>query len=295
MQAPLASGFTRRQWIGMAVAAFLVVLILSSIFVVREYERTVVTTMGKFSHVANPGINFKLPFVQGKTEYRIDRQSLSPDTKANKGFGVSTYTVDNQEVHVIFTIQYRILPEKIQFIFANLQDLEVRLYQICEDRLKAEMGKVNTSHVAERRGDIRNGIKEVLTIATTSFGIEILDFQLNNIEFDETFKKEVQKAAAARAGVEREENLRQQAEKIAAQKVIAAKGLGDAAREQAKGEADGIKLRGDATASAIRARAEALAANAKLVELTKAEKWDGKLPVQMLSGVVPFMNYEAAK
>ena len=33
--------------------------------------------------------------------------------------------------------------------------------------------------------------------------------------------------------------------------------------------------------------------NAKLVELRKAEKWDGALPVQMLSNVVPFMSFDA--
>jgi uncharacterized membrane protein YqiK len=52
-------------------------------------------------------------------------------------------------------------------------------------------------------------------------------------------------------------------------------------------------MRGQAEATAIRAQAEALQQNAKLVELRKAEKWDGKLPVQVLSSVLPMMQFKA--
>jgi regulator of protease activity HflC (stomatin/prohibitin superfamily) len=163
------------------------------------------------------------------------------------------------------------------------------------DRLKSEMGKVNVQHVAEQRGKVRDVITKVIADEAKEFGIIITDFQLTNIEYSKMFRQAVEAAAAAKANVETREQERLQAIKIAEAKVIAAKGVGDAAREQAKGEADGIKLRGEAQAAAIKAQAAALAENAKLVELRKAEKWDGKLPVQMLSGVVPFMNYDAAK
>lgn len=286
------------------VAVCAIVLFVMTYFTVDQYERAVVTRFGQIVEVADPGLHFKVPFVHSVHIYRTDILSLTTPKALNQGQGVSSYTIDNQEVHVVFTVQYRIRPDKVAFIYENVQDLEARLFQIAEDRLKAEMGKVNTSHVAEKRGSIRDGIKKVMQEATTTLGIEVADFQLNNIEYDSTFKTAVKQAAAARATVETREQERQQAIKVAETAKTRAEGEANAARETAKGKADAIvlvgtadakaiQLRGEAEAKAIRAQAEALAANAKLVELRKAEKWNGALPVQMLSNVLPMMQFNS--
>jgi regulator of protease activity HflC (stomatin/prohibitin superfamily) len=52
-----------------------------------------------------------------------------------------------------------------------------------------------------------------------------------------------------------------------------------------------VEHRMRAEASAIKSRAEALAQNQNLIELTKAEKWNGQLPTTMLpNGTLPFFN-----
>lgn len=70
-----------------------------------------------------------------------------------------------------------------------------------------------------------------------------------------------------------------------------AKGAADAKIENAKAEAESILLKGKAEAEAIKLRAEALAKNENLVELTKAERWNGVLPTTMLpNSAVPFIE-----
>ena len=59
----------------------------------------------------------------------------------------------------------------------------------------------------------------------------------------------------------------------------------------AQAEAKAIQLRGEAQAAAMRAQADALARNPVLVEMKKAENWDGTLPQQLLSSIVPFMQF----
>ena len=281
-----------------------IVLFLSTYYTVGQYERGVLTRFGKVVEVSEPGLHFKIPFVHSVHLYRTDILSLTTPKELNQGLGVSTYTVDNQEVHVVFTVQYRIPAEKVAFVYQNVQDLRARLFQIAEDRLKAEMGKVNTSHVAEKRGIVRDGIKKVMQEATSTLGIDVVDFQLNNIEYDATFKNAVKRAAAARATVETREQERQQSVKVAETAKINAEGQANAAREAAKGKADAIisvataearaiQMKGEAEAKAISAQATALQQNVKLVELRKAEKWDGQLPKQLLSGIVPFMQFNA--
>ena len=284
------------------------ILLALSLFTVAEYERAVVTTFGKFSHVAGPGLNFKMPIFQSAETYRTDVQSMTLTEKGKDDAikGVNTYTIDNQEVDIVFTVFYRLRPDNVRFIYENAQDYKQRLLNIAIDRLKAEMGKINVEHLAQKRGELRDAIRAVLKKDAAVLGVDVTDFQLTNVEYTASFRKAVEQAAAAKAMVETREQEKQQAVRIAERAKIDAEGKANAQREEAKGAADArllqaaaearaIELQGEAQAKAIKAQAEALAQNARLVELRKAERWDGKLPVQMLSGVVPFMNYTAAK
>lgn len=64
-----------------------------------------------------------------------------------------------------------------------------------------------------------------------------------------------------------------------------------AALAKARADSEAIRLRGEAEADAIKARATALGNNPNLVELIKAEKWDGKLPSSMVpNAAVPFVS-----
>ncbi len=73
--------------------------------------------------------------------------------------------------------------------------------------------------------------------------------------------------------------------------VTKAQAEADSALARATAEAQATKLRGDAEAAAIRAKADALAQNQNLVELIRSERWDGKLPTQMIpNATIPFFN-----
>jgi len=267
------------------VAVLALIAMGLSVFTVKEYERDVVTRLGKFSRVAEPGLNFKIPFIENAYTYRTDILSFAPDKQVN------TYTIDNQEVDVIFTVFYRVPPGNVQFIYTNAQDYKERLFNIALDRLKSEMGKVNVAHVSERRGQLRDAIKEVLVNDSKVLGVEVTDFQLTNIEYTKAYKSEVEKAAAARQVIATREHEKDQEIQVAERARVQAKGVADSTLMKAEAEAKAIQLRGEAEAAAIRAQAEALKQNTGLVELRKAEKWNGALPQQMLSSVVPFMNF----
>ncbi len=134
-------------------------------------------------------------------------------------------------------------------------------------------------------------------------GVRITDFQLTELTFQKSFRDAVGNAAVEKAKVEAQEQMKRQDEVAAQRSQIRALGDANAAREQAKGQADArlvlaqteakaIQLKGEAEALAIRAQNEALGNNPRLVELRKAERWDGQLPKQMLGQVVPFMNVD---
>lgn len=279
----------------LAVCVF--IIFLMTYYTVRPYERAVLTRFGQIISVESEGLHFKVPFVNSVTYLRTDIQNITPKTAAN------TYTIDNQEVDVVFSLFYRLPPDKIEYVYRNVQDFKERLESIAVDRLKAEMGKVNVAHVAEKRGELRDRIRNILIRDSESLGVQVTDFQLTNLDYTKSFKAAVEQAAAAKAMVETREQELNQARKTAERAEVIAKGEANAVRERNRGEADGrlllatadakgIELRGEAEAKAIKAQAEALAANQQLVELRKAEKWNGSLPTAMLSNVVPFMGVD---
>lgn len=281
-----------------AAAAVLLAIIVAfdGYFTVQQYQRTVVTRFGQLTYVAEPGFHFKLPFVDATRPFRIDITDVAPDKAVN------TYTIDNQEVDILFNVYYRVPVDQVAFIYQNVSDARERLYIMAVDRLKVEMGKVNVTSVAEKRGQLRDAVKAVLQNDAKSLGIEVTDFQLTNLQYDEGFRNAVKNAAVQKANIEAVEYQRQQAEKAAETARIQAIGQANAARETARGAADArvlqataeakaIQLQGEAQAAAIQAQAEALKANPELVNLRRAERWDGKLPTAIYgSAPIPFLQ-----
>lgn len=280
--------------------AFAILVFVMTYFTVAQYEQAVITSWGKFNYVAGPGLHFKVPFRDEAHFYRTDIQKITVDKRS----ALNTYTEDNQEVDVIPTTFFRIPVDKVGFVYENARDYEPLLMKMVEDRLKAEMGKINVEGLAKHRGKIRDAIKVTLVNDALVLGLAVTDFQLNELTYTKSFRTTVEGAAMAKATVETKEQERLQAIKVAQTAKIRAEGVANGVREAAKGEADAIwvkaqaearsiQARGEAEAKAIRAQAEALQQNQKLVELRKAERWDGKLPTQMLSNVLPIMNFKS--
>lgn len=280
------------------IALICIVLVLMAYFTVDQNEMAVVTRFGQLSYIADPGLHFKMPGMNNTLAYRTDIQELKPTSPVN------TYTVDNQEVDVLFTIFYRIPPDKVAFIFTNNRDYKDRLYSIAIDRLKVAMGSVNVQSVAEKRGELRDVIKAVLKHDAEPLGLDITDFQLSDLQYTDSFRTAVNNAAVQKANIESYEYQRQQAVKQAEMVKVQAEGKANAARAAAAGEADArvfqataeakaIQMQGEAQATAIKAQGDALKANTGLVDLRRAERWDGKLPVNIYgSAPIPFMNVQ---
>lgn len=306
---------------GVLVGLFALAIFLSTYFTVDQNERTVVTSWGEFRYVAEPGLHFKMPFRDAITDYATDIHSFTTEKPIN------TFTADNQEVDVVFTVQYRVPPDPkvIEWIFNSNRNYVANSRNMVIDRVKAAMGSMNTQTLAQQRGALRDRIFKTLSDdIKKDQGLEVTDFQLTDLQFTPEYRKAINQAAIQKAEVEQREYARQGAVKEAERVKAQAVGEADKARETAKGQADSqitnaeanaratilnaeanaksrllqataeakaIQLQGEATAAAITAQSEALKANATLVEMEKAKRWNGALPTSIYAGApIPFMN-----
>jgi membrane protease subunit HflC len=270
--------------------------IVSPFFTVGEYERTVVTRFGQFSSVAGPGLHFRIPFVNGLETFPINIQRMTKDH-------LNTYTVDNQELDALVTLNFRIPENEVRRVFTTNRDYRANLESFMIDRFKREMGKINITAVAAHRGDVSLAVQKSLAEeAMTLYGIQIVDFQINDIRYTEQYRRAVDAAAIAKAKVEQAEQERRQAEVNAHRLKIQAEGEANAVREQARGKADGElllataqakgkELVGLAEAKALEAQGQALRSNDALIQLEFAKRWSGNLPQNMYATTpVPFLN-----
>jgi modulator of FtsH protease HflC len=296
-------GGTSKGLFGLAGLAGLIALaillyIVSPFFTVGEYERTVVTRFGQFHSLAGPGLHLRIPFVNGLETFPINIQRMQKDH-------LNTYTIDNQELDAAVTLNFRIPESEVRRVFTTNRDYRANLESFMIDRFKREMGKINITAVAAHRGDVALAVQKSLeSDATSLFGINIVDFQINDIRYTEQYRRAVDAAAIAKAKVEQSEQERRQAEVVAQRQKIQAEGEANAVREQARGKADGElllataqakgkELVGLAEAKALEAQGQALRSNSSLIQLEFAKRWSGNLPINMYgSAPVPLLNLQ---
>ena len=97
---------------------FIVVILivgLLSFFTVQTAQVAVITRFGKFLRVAEPGLNWKWPFIDrvaGRVSLRVNQLTLTMETK----------TKDNVFVTIPIFVQNRVRPEKVYDAFYKLSD-----------------------------------------------------------------------------------------------------------------------------------------------------------------------------
>lgn len=269
-------------------------------FTVREVERAVLTRFGQYVGTYGPGLHLMVPFTDTVRLFRVDIQAITID-KAN------TYTVDNQELDATVVVSYRVDPSAIEAVFKNAPDYQQRLYTLVIDRLKATLGQLNISEIAQKRGDAAQRVfKVVKSDAKRLLNLDVVDVQLVDLFYTPTFRQAVDQSAVAKANVERAEQERRRAEVESERLKIEAAGQAQAEIERSRGtaqsrlisaesEAQSIRLVGQAQAERIKLEAEALKTNTDLVRLRQAEKWNGTLPTHVLGNAVPFINIDSDK
>jgi regulator of protease activity HflC (stomatin/prohibitin superfamily) len=189
------------------VVAFIVlILIFGSFFTVRTAEVAIVTRFGKFLTVANPGLNWKLPFfdsVSGLVSLRVNQITLTMETK----------TKDNVFVTIPISVQNRVRPEKVYDAFYKLSDPKAQIQSYVEQVILGHVPGMTLDEVFASQSSIAAAVKQELDADMATFGYEIVNVLVTDIVPDSKVKAAMNDINAA----QREQvaaNARGEAEKI---------------------------------------------------------------------------------
>src|SRR6202045_4098907 len=279
------------------VAVVLVALFaVDSYFVVEPTEMAGVRRLGQVNTTKplGPGPHFKLPFID-----KVDRLQVSLDTfKLDK---LTVNTIDNQPIAVTVGLTYRIPPAAVLPLLyevgrAGNFDITENFERIVADRTAKIFAQQNTTRISENRDQILNALKSLLSNDLgTLYHIEVVDFQIAGILYSDSFRASVEAAVKAKNEAVAAENTVNRIRFEAQQAVERARGeaeaklkLADADRQStilnAQGRAEGIRLGGEKGEEVLRMNAEILKTTPLVVELAKADRWNGSLPLTLLEG-----------
>lgn len=274
--------------LALAIAALIIFIgITGSWYSVPEGQRGVVTRYGKVVSIAQPGLSFKLPIFDQVRKISVqDHVELYENMEA--------YSRDQQPATMKITVSYRLLADEVSDIYRIYGDqrgvIDRLVTRKVMEETKTVFGSFNAESSIRERARLNQEIRQAIQKSTEG-PVLIIGVQIEDIKFSPAYEKSVEERMLAEVAVQRE---KQNLEKEKVQADIArtqALGAADQVRFAAQAEAEAIMLRGDAEAQAITARSKALGNNPSLVELVKAERWDGKLPTTVLpDSAMPYIG-----
>jgi membrane protease subunit HflC len=272
------------------LAAALVVLGLSSLFVVTETEYAIKFQLGRIvKSDYEPGIHVKLPFVNNVRKY--DRRLLTLDTAPEQ-----MLTSEQKFLAVDSFVKWRIV-DVSKFYTATQGNERIalnRLDSVVKDRMRNQIAsRTLVEVISEQRVSTMQDIAEAANTAAAEFGIEVVDVRIKAIELPDDVRESVFRRMAAdrqkAANLYRFEG-RESAERIRA----------DADRQVqvilADAERDGQTMRGEGDAFATRIYAEAYSQDEEFYSFYRSlqaygNSFGGSQDVMVLDSSSSFFDY----
>lgn len=194
------------------VVILLLLFLMAAIKILREYERGVIFTLGRFTGVKGPGLILLVPFVQQmvRTDLRVLVFSVPPQ---------DVISHDNVSVRVNAVIYFRIIDPERAII--QVEDFMAATSQLAQTTLRSVLGKHELDTMLAERDRLNNDIQEILDTRTDAWGIKVANVEIKDIDLNETMVR----AIARQAEAERERRakvINAQGEQQAAAKLLEA-------------------------------------------------------------------------
>ena len=197
------------------------VIILSSIRIINQYEKGVVFTLGKFTGIREPGLNFVVPIIQRMVV--VDMRVRTIDIEKQQ-----VMTKDNVPINVNGVVFFKV--HKVDDAVIKVQDYEFAISQYAQTALRDVIGGMTLDTLLVERQQIGEEIRKIVDKETEQWGLDVQVIKLQDIEVPDDLKRIMSRQAAAerekRAVVIKSEGDRDAAKNLAAAATIMAKSKG---------------------------------------------------------------------
>lgn len=166
----------------------IIVIILSSIRQVNEYERGILFQLGKFKKVLNPGWNLVLPIIQSYK--KVDIRTKVADVPEQDAI-----TKDNVSIRINAVIYYKIFDAAKSII--AVENFHFAVSQLAQTTMRNAVGSVSLDELLSERDKISAEICKIIDDATDPWGIKVENVELKDIKLPQEMERVIAKNAEA--------------------------------------------------------------------------------------------------
>ncbi len=166
------------------------IILFSSFFTVKQQTAVIIERFGKFNSIRNSGLQLKIPIIDrvaGRVNLRIQQLDVIIETK----------TKDNVFVKLKVSVQFKVLQDKVYEAFYKLEYPHDQITSYVFDVVRAEVPKLKLDDVFERKDDIAIAVKRELNEAMSTYGYDIINTLITDIDPDIQVKNAMNRINAA--------------------------------------------------------------------------------------------------
>ncbi len=156
--------------------------------ILREYERAVVFTFGRFTSVKGPGLIIIIPFVQQLE--RVELRTIAMDVPSQ-----DVISRDNVSVKVNAVLYYRVIDPERAII--QVENFHEATSQLAQTTLRAVLGKHELDEMLSQREKLNDDIQADLDKQTDAWGIKVANVEIKHVDLDESMIRAIAKQAEA--------------------------------------------------------------------------------------------------
>ncbi len=222
---------------------FGLIIFFSSFFTVKQQTAVVIERFGKFTSIRNSGLQLKIPIIDrvaGRVNLRIQQLDVIIETK----------TKDNVFIKMKVSVQFNVIQDKVYEAFYKLEYPHDQITAYVFDVVRAEVPKLILDDVFERKDDIAIAVKRELNEAMSTYGYDIINTLVTDIDPDLQVKNAMNRINAAdreKTAAEFESEAQRirivaKAKAEAESKKLQGQGIADQRREIARGLVESVEV-----------------------------------------------------
>ena len=170
------------------IGFILLIIVLGSLKQVNQYERGIKFTLGKFSKIMEPGLNFVCPIFQS---YRkVDIRTKVVDVPNQEAI-----TKDNVSIGINAVVYYKVFDASKAVI--EVENFYFAVSQLAQTTMRNTVGTVTLDELLTERDKISETIKKIVDEASDPWGIKVENVELKDVTLPEEMKRVIAKAAEA--------------------------------------------------------------------------------------------------
>lgn len=166
----------------------ILVLAFASIRIIREYERGVVYTLGKFTGLRQPGLRFVVPVLQQMV--MVDMRVRTEDVPTQ-----DVISRDNVSVRVSAVVYYRVVDPG--HAINSVEDFIYATSQLAQTTLRSVLGKHDLDDMLSKRDQLNADLQELLDHQTEGWGIKVTNVEIKQVDIDQSMIRAIAKQAEA--------------------------------------------------------------------------------------------------